>query len=87
MSCYFFLNILRFVLILCCIRVAPFAMFCYLQALPDDLKTKLSIDDEIAESPKEALSRASADYRVKYLTDPSSPRFKLSSQVFITCPF
>ncbi|XP_020268943.1 uridine-cytidine kinase C-like [Asparagus officinalis] len=30
-------------------------------ALPDDLKTKLSIDDELASSPKEALSRASAD--------------------------
>ncbi|XP_058112368.1 inorganic pyrophosphatase TTM2-like isoform X2 [Magnolia sinica] len=29
-------------------------------ALPDDLKTKLSIDDDIASSPKEALSRASA---------------------------
>ncbi|XP_072960412.1 inorganic pyrophosphatase TTM2-like isoform X2 [Typha angustifolia] len=30
-------------------------------ALPDDLKTKLSIDDDMAFSPKEALSRASAD--------------------------
>lgn len=30
-------------------------------ALPDDLKTKLSIDDELVSSPKEALSRASAD--------------------------
>ncbi|XP_020089108.1 uridine-cytidine kinase C-like [Ananas comosus] len=30
-------------------------------ALPDDLKTKLSIDDDLASSPKEALSRASAD--------------------------
>ncbi|KAL5987512.1 Inorganic pyrophosphatase ttm1 [Asimina triloba] len=28
--------------------------------LPDDLKTKLSIDDDMASSPKEALSRASA---------------------------
>ncbi|GAB4860937.1 Inorganic pyrophosphatase ttm1 [Ancistrocladus abbreviatus] len=36
-------------------------------ALPDDLKTKLSIDDDIASSPKEALSRASADRRNKYL--------------------
>ena len=33
----------------------------YLQTLPDDLKTKLSIDDDIASSPREALSRASAD--------------------------
>ena len=37
------------------------------QALPDDLKTKLSIDDDLASSPKEALSRASADRRTKYL--------------------
>ncbi|KAF5934050.1 hypothetical protein HYC85_030221 [Camellia sinensis] len=36
-------------------------------ALPDDLKTKLSIDDDLASSPKEALSRASADRRMKYL--------------------
>ncbi|XP_075489951.1 inorganic pyrophosphatase TTM1-like isoform X1 [Primulina tabacum] len=36
-------------------------------ALPDDLKTKLSIDDDLASSPKEALSRASADRRVKFL--------------------
>ncbi|KQJ92235.1 hypothetical protein BRADI_4g42410v3 [Brachypodium distachyon] len=28
---------------------------------PDDLKTKLSIDDELVSSPKEAFSRASAD--------------------------
>ncbi|CAI9113408.1 OLC1v1014005C1 [Oldenlandia corymbosa var. corymbosa] len=35
--------------------------------LPADLKTKLSIDDEIASSPKEALSRASADRRMKFL--------------------
>ncbi|KAL8232153.1 hypothetical protein R6Q57_001931 [Mikania cordata] len=38
-----------------------------LQALPDDLKTKLSIDDDLVSSPKEALSRASADRRSKYL--------------------
>ena len=38
-----------------------------LQALPDDLKTKLSIDDDLVSSPKEALSRASADRRNKYL--------------------
>ena len=37
-----------------------------LQALPDDLKSKLSIDDD-SSSPKEALSRASADRRNKYL--------------------
>ncbi|KAG7023265.1 Uridine-cytidine kinase C [Cucurbita argyrosperma subsp. argyrosperma] len=36
-------------------------------ALPDDLKTKLSIDDDSLSSPKEALSRASADWRNKYL--------------------
>lgn len=30
-------------------------------ALPDDLKTKLSIDEDAASSPKEALSRASAE--------------------------
>ncbi|KAJ1388519.1 P-loop containing nucleoside triphosphate hydrolase [Sesbania bispinosa] len=36
-------------------------------ALPDDLKTKLSIDDDMVSSPKEALSRASADRRMKYL--------------------
>ncbi|KAL7114765.1 hypothetical protein ACP275_04G142100 [Erythranthe tilingii] len=36
-------------------------------ALPDDLKSKLSIDDDMVLSPKEALSRASADRRVKFL--------------------
>ncbi|XP_054822283.1 inorganic pyrophosphatase TTM1 isoform X1 [Prosopis cineraria] len=36
-------------------------------ALPDDLKTKLSIDDDVVLSPKEALSRASADRRIKHL--------------------
>ncbi|KAK4373279.1 hypothetical protein RND71_008663 [Anisodus tanguticus] len=30
-------------------------------ALPDDLKTKLSLDEDIVASPKEALSRASAE--------------------------
>ncbi|KAH6802147.1 Phosphoribulokinase / Uridine kinase family [Perilla frutescens var. frutescens] len=30
-------------------------------ALPDDLKTKLSIDEDAASSPKEAISRASAE--------------------------
>ncbi|CAA0815319.1 Phosphoribulokinase / Uridine kinase family [Striga hermonthica] len=36
-------------------------------ALPDDLKAKLSIDDDLVSSPKEALSRASADRRMKFL--------------------
>ncbi|KAL6550354.1 Inorganic pyrophosphatase ttm1 [Orobanche minor] len=36
-------------------------------ALPDDLKMKLSIDDDSVTSPKEALSRASADRRIKFL--------------------
>ncbi|KAM3318898.1 inorganic pyrophosphatase TTM1 isoform X1 [Capsicum chacoense] len=36
-------------------------------ALPDDLKTKLSIDDDLVSSPREALSRASADRRTKFL--------------------
>ncbi|EEC73863.1 hypothetical protein OsI_08637 [Oryza sativa Indica Group] len=36
-------------------------------ALPEDLKTKLSIDDELVSSPKEALSRVSADKRNKHL--------------------
>ncbi|KAF8407918.1 hypothetical protein HHK36_007056 [Tetracentron sinense] len=36
-------------------------------ALPDDLKTKLSIDEDLVSSPKEALSRASADRRNKHL--------------------
>lgn len=35
--------------------------FIVLQALPDDLKTKLSIDEDIVSSPKEALSRVSAE--------------------------
>ncbi|MCH87128.1 uridine-cytidine kinase C-like, partial [Trifolium medium] len=38
-----------------------------LQTLPDDLKSKLSIEDDLVSSPKEALSRASADRRMKYL--------------------
>ncbi|KAJ7978800.1 Uridine-cytidine kinase C [Quillaja saponaria] len=44
-------------------------------ALPDDLKTKLSIDDDLASSPKEALSRASADRRIKYLNRGMSQSF------------
>lgn len=31
------------------------------QALPEDLKTKLSLDEDLVSSPKEALSRASAN--------------------------
>ncbi|KAL8150613.1 hypothetical protein V2J09_020421 [Rumex salicifolius] len=37
-------------------------------ALPDDLKTKLSIEGDVASSPKEALSRASTDRRTKHLS-------------------
>ncbi|EPS62973.1 hypothetical protein M569_11811, partial [Genlisea aurea] len=45
-------------------------------ALPDDLKTKLSIDDEVAlSSPKEALFRASADRRIKFLNRGMSQSF------------
>lgn len=47
-----------------------------LQALPDDLKTKLSIDDDLVSSPKEALSRASADRRNKYLSRYSNSLIK-----------
>lgn len=38
-----------------------------MQALPEDLKTKLSIDDELVSSPKEAFSRVSADRRNKLM--------------------
>lgn len=44
-------------------------------ALPDDLKTKLSLDDDLVSSPKEALSRASADRRMKYLSRGMSQSF------------
>ncbi|XP_030455613.1 inorganic pyrophosphatase TTM1-like [Syzygium oleosum] len=44
-------------------------------ALPDDLKTKLSLDDDLVSSPKEALSRASADRRMKYLNRGISQSF------------
>ncbi|KAB1212804.1 Uridine-cytidine kinase C [Morella rubra] len=44
-------------------------------ALPDDLKTKLSIEDDLVSSPKEALSRASADRRMKYLNRGTSPSY------------
>ncbi|XP_021752808.1 uridine-cytidine kinase C-like isoform X2 [Chenopodium quinoa] len=50
-------------------------------ALPDDLKTRLSIDDEVASSPKEALSRASADWKVKYLNESNSPSHHKSRNV------
>lgn len=50
-----------------------------LQTLPDDLKTKLSIDDDSVSSPKEALSRASADRRMKYLN-----RYILISFTYLT---
>ncbi|XP_022135198.1 uridine-cytidine kinase C isoform X3 [Momordica charantia] len=46
-------------------------------ALPDDLKTKLSIDDDSLSSPKEALSRASADRRNKYLNCGLSQSFSI----------
>lgn len=35
----------------------------HLQAMPDDLKTKLSIDEDIVSSPKEALSRRNKNFR------------------------
>lgn len=44
-------------------------------ALPDDLRTKLSIDEDFVSSPKEALSRASADRRTKYLNRGMSHSF------------
>ncbi|XP_047312009.1 inorganic pyrophosphatase TTM1-like [Impatiens glandulifera] len=44
-------------------------------ALPEDLKTKLSIDDDMVSSPKEALSRASTDRRTKYLNRGMSHSF------------
>ncbi|KAK4567871.1 hypothetical protein RGQ29_003584 [Quercus rubra] len=44
-------------------------------ALPDDLKSKLSIEDDLVSSPKEALSRASADRRMKYLNRSLSHSF------------
>ncbi|KAG5546541.1 hypothetical protein RHGRI_018654 [Rhododendron griersonianum] len=59
-------------------------------ALPDDLKTKLSIDDDLVSSPREALSRASADCRMKYLKrrydgrTPDSPATSVANQGIIT---
>ncbi|XP_057770572.1 inorganic pyrophosphatase TTM1-like isoform X2 [Salvia miltiorrhiza] len=58
-------------------------------ALPDDLKTKLSIDDDLVSSPKEALSRASADRRMKFMNrrydgrTPDSPA-ALANQGIVT---
>lgn len=49
-------------------------------ALPDDLKTKLSIEDNVASSPKEALSRASADRRIKYLSRNMSRSFSTNRE-------
>lgn len=46
------------------------------QTLPEDLKTKLSIDDDLASSPKEAISRASADRRIKFLNRYTLPRIR-----------
>lgn len=43
---------------LLCFSSADIVIF---QALPDDLKMKLSLDEDLVSSPKEALSRASAD--------------------------
>ncbi|KAL8124163.1 hypothetical protein AgCh_011972 [Apium graveolens] len=43
-------------------------------ALPDDLRTKLSIDDDIT-NPKEALSRACAEQRSRYLNRFSIPSY------------
>ncbi|KAM2924309.1 hypothetical protein COP2_040424 [Malus domestica] len=58
--------------------------------LPDDLKSQLSIDDDFVLSPKEALSRVSADRRNKYLNrrrfdgrNPESPA-AISNQGVIT---
>lgn len=41
--------------------ILNWSFFMCAKALPDDLKTKLSIDEDLVSSPKEALSRASAD--------------------------
>ncbi|XP_010537424.1 PREDICTED: uridine-cytidine kinase C [Tarenaya hassleriana] len=43
--------------------------------LPEDLKTKLSIEDDTVSSPKEVLSRASADRRMKYLSSGESKSY------------
>lgn len=54
-------------------------------ALPADLKTKLSIDDDAAAlSPKEALSRASADQRMKFLNRGMSRSFSTQREKHIS---
>lgn len=54
-------------------------------ALPADLKTKLSIDDDAAAlSPKEALSRASADRRMKFLNRGMSLSFSTQREKHIS---
>lgn len=49
------------------------------QALPEDLKTKLSLDEDLVSSPKEALSRASAE-RVA-LRNKNLKKYALQSQI------
>lgn len=53
-------------------------------ALPDDLKTKLSIEGDVAASPKEALSRASADRRTKYLSRNMSRSFSTHRETHLS---
>lgn len=53
-------------------------------ALPDDLKTKLSIDDDVVSSPKEALSRASADRRMKFLNRGTSQSYTMQRDKNLT---
>jgi hypothetical protein len=53
-------------------------------ALPDDLKSKLSIDDEFLSSPKEALTRASADRRIKHLNRGMSQSFSIQREKSIS---
>lgn len=55
--CSFFFFFFLFLMVLCFVSY----LIDHLQAVPDDLKTKLSIDEDIVSSPKEALSRASAE--------------------------
>lgn len=47
--------------VLCDLLSCNYSWSIYLQAVPDDLKTKLSIDEDLVSSPKEALSRSSAE--------------------------
>lgn len=53
----FLLFFFLFLMVLCFVSY----LIDHLQAMPDDLKTKLIIDEDIVSSPKEALSRASAE--------------------------